>query len=116
MLDRYYKCAKKYKADIILRITADCPFVNKHSIKNAFSYFNSPPTSKYTCYAPISGYDVEIFTYHMLQEAYEHNFEVEDIEHVTPYMKRATKLSVDTPEDLKKVRKYYADLHNTRKN
>ena len=28
VLERFYKCAKKYKADTIVRITADCPLVD----------------------------------------------------------------------------------------
>lgn len=28
VLERYYECAKEYKADYILRVTADCPFVD----------------------------------------------------------------------------------------
>ena len=27
VLDRYYKCALKYKASLILRVTADCPLL-----------------------------------------------------------------------------------------
>ena len=28
VLDRFYKCAKKYKANLIIRLTADNPLIN----------------------------------------------------------------------------------------
>ena len=34
VLYRYYKCSLKYKADIILRITADCPLMDYKFIDN----------------------------------------------------------------------------------
>ncbi|GAI11690.1 unnamed protein product, partial [marine sediment metagenome] len=32
VLDRYYQAAKKFSADIIIRITADCPLINPTTI------------------------------------------------------------------------------------
>ena len=34
VLDRFYRAAKKFKADIIVRITADCPVVDAGLIDN----------------------------------------------------------------------------------
>ena len=32
VLDRYYQCAKQYHADIVLRFTCDCPFLDPNVI------------------------------------------------------------------------------------
>ncbi len=37
VLERYYLCAKKYSADIIVRLTADCPLVSRDTIDEAIS-------------------------------------------------------------------------------
>ena len=109
VLSRYYNCALEYKADVIVRITADCPLINPQLIDLAINMFyemNIP----YLILAPVSGFDVEVFSFRMLQEAHENAKDEYDREHVTPYMKRVSDLSVDTVEMLEKARKYYADM------
>ena len=39
VLDRFYKAAKKFKGQNIVRITGDCPFVDPHLIKKSYNYF-----------------------------------------------------------------------------
>lgn len=105
VLDRYYQCAKFYNADIIIRITSDCPLVNKDLINTVIHEFYNH-SFPYLVLAPVSGLDVEIFNYEILKEAWEVTTDLYDREHVTPYMKRATNLSIDTLEDLKKVKRW----------
>lgn len=105
VLARYYWCAREYQADKIIRITSDCPLLKATYINYAiecFNWFQFP----YIKFALRDGFDVEIFTYHLLQEVYENAKDPYDREHVTPYMQRVTKLSVDTPEDLEKVKQW----------
>ena len=107
VLDRYYQCAKHYKADTIVRITADCPMLDPEIISFALTYF-ALRKFPYIHIAPVDGLDVEIFSMEILEEAWKNTnntTDKNDREHVTPYMKRATKLSVDTKEELEKVRK-----------
>ena len=103
VLDRYYQCAKKYNADVIVRITSDCPYIDPYIINLAFIYFQNH-NFPYICFAPVDGLDVEIFSFLMLKRAWEEVTSLYDKEHVTPYMRRYTKISVDTKEDLEKVR------------
>ena len=43
VLDRYYQAAKKFKAKIIVRITADCPLIDPQLIdETVFSFFGVP--------------------------------------------------------------------------
>ena len=108
VLDRYYRCANEFKIDTIVRITSDCPLLKSNWIDFAVDLFRKNP-EPYIIIAPVSGLDVEVFSYRLLQEAWGSTTEPSDREHVTPYMKRVTNISVDTKEDLEKVRKIYAD-------
>jgi len=89
LLDRYYKCAKKYKAKTIVRITSDCPLIDYKIVDSVIKKFkdsnvdycsnNHPPTFP-------DGFDVEVFSFEVLKRTYfkaNKNFEKE---HVTPYI------------------------------
>jgi len=109
VLDRYYQCAKKFNGDVIVRITSDCPFIDPDIIDQAIEYYFRTDHG-YICFAPIDGLDVEVFSFKLLKEAWEKAREPYDREHVTPYMRRKTKLSIDTKSDLLKARRWYG-LH-----
>ncbi len=106
VLKRYYDCAREYKADVIVRITADCPLIDSEAIDIAVNYFLRKPF-EYVCFAPVDGLDVEVFTMDLLRLAHKFVINKYDKEHVTPYMRRVTKLSVDTIHDLEKVKRDY---------
>jgi len=109
VLKRYYDCATKYKFDIIVRITADCPFIDPKIIDLAVKYYKSHKY-EYVCFAPVDGLDVEVFSYALLARANFNAHAPYEREHVTPYMRMITKLSVDTAEDLERARRWY-ELH-----
>ena len=106
VLKRYYDCATFFDADIIVRITADCPLIDPCLINWTLVYYNGH-NYPYVCCAPVDGLDVEVFSYDLLKEAHENATTKEDREHVTPYMKRLTKISVDNASDLEKVRRIW---------
>ena len=66
VLQRFYESAKKYRAEIIVRITGDCPLIDPEVIDKMIEQFlnsdldyltnNNPPTFP-------DGLDVEIFTF-----------------------------------------------------
>jgi len=109
VLDRYYKCAKEFGIDVIVRITADCPFIDPDIIDEAVRYYFKTDFG-YVCFAPIDGLDVEVFSFKLLKEAWLKAKYKYDREHVTPYIRRKTKLSIDTRSDLVKARRWYG-LH-----
>src|SRR3989344_2261025 len=111
VLDRYYQCAKKYHADFIVRITADCPLIDPSLVK------------KYP-----QGLDCEIFTFPSLSEAWKKARKPFEREHVTPFIwtnknlfktnilcpkvdYSALRLTVDWPEDLELVKEIYKRLY-----
>jgi len=106
VLKRYYDCARFFDADCVIRITSDCPLIDPKIIDYALDYFNDNDYP-YVYFAPVDGLDVEVFSFDCLKEAHENATSKEDREHVTPYMKRKTKISVDTMSDLERARKIW---------
>jgi len=94
VLERYFRAANKFKADIIVRITGDCPLVDSQMLdellkkfqKENYDYLsnNNPPTYP-------DGFDIEIFNFKTLKETFLKAKSSFDQEHVTPYMKRSKK-------------------------
>jgi spore coat polysaccharide biosynthesis protein SpsF len=91
VLDRFYKAAQLFKADIIVRITADDPFKDSLIIDQVidllkkgnldFAYNNNPPTFP-------EGLDVEVFTFRSLERAWADAKDPFEREHVTQYFYR----------------------------
>jgi len=98
VLDRYVKVAKKYQADIVVRITGDCPLVDPELVDELIRTFkktnldylsnNYPPTYP-------DGLDIEVFTLKALEQAALEANEVFDREHVTPYLRKPGKFKID---------------------
>lgn len=131
VLDRYYRCAKANDLDVIMRITADCPLLDPHVATRILERFvngrwnfvsNTRPTSTWP-----DGTDVEVFDFWSLRYAYVNATKPYDREHVTSYMYTPPvpvrchtviadkdysmyKWSVDTSDDLAKVRQIVTDL------
>ena len=42
-MERFYKCAKKYKANTVVRITADCPLVDFKILLKMIQVFLKKP-------------------------------------------------------------------------
>jgi spore coat polysaccharide biosynthesis protein SpsF len=136
VLDRYYQASLAYHADIVVRLTGDCPFIDPNLVdetldlmsneKADFACNRLPPPMTRTY--PI-GLDVEAVTFAALKTAWENAAEKHEREHVMPYFYEipgrykvvkldnavdygALRWTVDTPEDLEFVRAVYAALDN----
>ena len=91
VLSRYYLCAKENKLDVIIRVTSDCPFLDKDLINNGIELFiNNFKENLYlsNCLERSypRGFDFEIFSFSKLEEAFFQAKENSDLEHVTPYL------------------------------
>lgn len=94
VLSRYYKAAKKFDADYIIRITSDCPCIDSEIIDELVEkHINEK--NDYTSNSLIRTYphglDCEIFSYDALKDAYNNAKEKFEYEHVTPYIYRTNK-------------------------
>jgi len=89
VLDRYYQAAKKYKSDIIVRVTSDCPLVDSiliDQIIEAHILNKKDFTSNITKRTYPDGLDVEIFNFKVLEIAWLNATDKSDREHVTYYI------------------------------
>lgn len=130
VLGRYLGAAKMAGADIVMRVTSDCPLIDPEvcdavlelrARENADYAANNMPRS-----FP-HGLDCEAFTFAALAEADAQTREPYDREHVTPWLRRAAHLrranyssgnpaltgnrwTLDYPEDLAFLRAVFAAL------
>ena len=114
VLSRYYHAAKAFKADVIARVTGDCPIIDPDTIE-AVLRLRDASRADYCANEPyIPGLGMECFTMNALEEAYAQS---KEREHVTTYIRTlpsqarlidierpGVNLSIDTPEDLEMVR------------
>ena len=90
VLDRYYKAAKEFNADVIVRITSDCPLIDPKLSdlvveafqKNECGYCCNNMPSTYP-----HGLDTEVFSFEALERAWEEAKIPYEREHVTPYIR-----------------------------
>ena len=110
VLKRYYLAAKKFKADIIVRITGDCPLVDsqmidiglKKYLNSNFDYISNinPPTFP-------DGLDYEIFNFKTLKKTYLNAKSKDDKEHVTKYIIKNSefkKFNIESEKDYSNLR------------
>jgi len=92
VLDRYYQAAKGAKADVVVRITADCPVIDPALIDDVVNTLlddeydfvcNRLPPPWHRTY-PI-GLDVETCTFKVLAKAWKEAKEPQHREHAMPY-------------------------------
>ena len=133
VLDRYYQAACLFAADVIVRITADCPLIDPEVIDKTvlgflgngiydFAANRLPPPWGRTY--PI-GLDTEVCSFAALELAWREAWQPHQREHVMPFFYDQPerfrilhvnhsrdygrlRWTVDTPEDLKLVRQIFA--------
>jgi spore coat polysaccharide biosynthesis protein SpsF len=135
VLDRYYQAACIYHAEVIVRITADCPLIDPQVVDHTIRQFlesgvdfaanRLPPPWKRTF--PI-GLDTEVCTFDALARAWREAHLPRHREHVMPYLYEEEgrfrslvihhepdyghlRWTVDTAEDLEFVRRIYAHFN-----
>lgn len=131
MLDRYYQAATQFSAEVVVRVTSDCPLIDPSVIDLVIEKFlnsKSDYTSN-TLKVPFpDGQDVEVFTYKSLEKAWNEAKLLSEREHVTPYIKNNSSLfkvnwiegkqeqskyrwCLDEPKDLELITAIYDALY-----
>ena len=97
VLDRYYQAAKQVQADLVVRITGDCPLIDPEQVDEVILKFlesdvdyaanNVPPTYP-------DGLDTEVFTFKALEIAWNQAKEPQQREHVTPFIRESDQFSL----------------------
>jgi len=136
VLNRYFTVAAKYRPDLVVRITGDCPVIDPTLVDLCIEELINTRADIVSNANPPSypdGLDVAVFRLHVLQEAHRQTSDKYDREHVTPYMYRSHafakrfihcssnysgfRWTVDEPEDfdvIANVFKYFSpNIHFT---
>lgn len=114
VLARYYEAAKENEADMIIRVTSDCPCIDSKVIDDLITKHlkekNDYTSNSLTRTFP-HGLDCEIFSFELLEEAYNNAKEKFEKEHVTPYIYKTNKdkfklgsLILDNSKGYEKIR------------
>ena len=110
VLNRYYKTAKKFEADTIVRITADGVLADPKLIDEFIRKFNKKKIDYLSNQQPTSypdGLDIEIFNFESLKYANFHAKKEYDKEHVTSFLqnnKNLKKYNITHKVNLSQIR------------
>ena len=87
VLDRFYKVASQFKAENILRITADCPVIDSGIIDEVIEKYHEGNFDFYGLSGEFpDGLDCTMFSFKALQTAWKNSKLQSEREHVGPYM------------------------------
>lgn len=134
VLGRYYEAAQMTNAEIIVRITGDCPLVDPELVDIVIQAFMDNTCDYASNINPPSypdGLDIEVFSMKALTKAYQEATTSFEREHVTPYLRESSaferinisndrdyssdRWTVDEPVDLmvidKVIEHFYPELH-----
>jgi spore coat polysaccharide biosynthesis protein SpsF len=132
VLDRYYLAAQACKADVLVRITSDCPLIDPGLVDETIRAFHDQRAdyaNNTGAHTYPRGLDTEVFSHSALDRAWAEAGKPYEREHVTPYfyehpeffriasMDGATdygryRWTLDTPEDLELIRAIYLRFAN----
>jgi spore coat polysaccharide biosynthesis protein SpsF len=91
VLTRYYETATVFKADVIVRLTSDCPVIDPFTVDRVISHYlfqsaNLDYVSNILKRSYPRGMDTEVFSIKALRIAQHQATQMHDREHVTPYI------------------------------
>jgi spore coat polysaccharide biosynthesis protein SpsF (cytidylyltransferase family) len=126
VLDRFYQAAKCVQANLIFRVTADCPCFNPMIADELWEVFKREKVDYASNVMPRSypqGWDCELFTFDALEAAWLKSDSAYEREHVTPWLqtmpgirrinlrqklKSRLNLCIDFPGDIERVERLAA--------
>jgi glutamate-1-semialdehyde 2,1-aminomutase len=90
VLKRYAQAAQMHQADVVVRITGDCPLIDPELVDRCVRGFLQADVDYFSNVDPPSfpdGLDVEVFRVTALLQAEQETTKAFDREHVTPYLR-----------------------------
>ncbi len=110
VLERFVQAAEKHEADVVVRITGDCPLVDPHLVDECVRRFKDASVDYFSNIAPPTypdGLDIEVVTLAALRSAQRESHKAFDHEHVTPYLRTSGKFktaAMQNNQDLSALR------------
>ena len=130
VLERFVQAARKHKADVVVRITGDCPLVDPELVNDVVRRFKAAGVDYFSNINPPTypdGLDIEVCSFNVLEQASQEAGKPFDREHVTPYLREpgrfktasmqhiedlsALRWTVDEPADFTVIEKVFQYLH-----
>lgn len=130
VLDRFVQAARAHQADVVARITGDCPLVDPELLDEAIRRFKASGADYFSNTNPPTypdGLDIEVCTFKVLEQASQETSNPFDREHVTPYLREpglfniasmqhsqdlsALRWTVDEPADFAVIEKVFQHFH-----
>ena len=110
VLDRYVRAARAHEADVVVRVTGDCPLVDPALVDEAVRRFKAAGVDYFCNTDPPTfpdGLDIEVCSFQALEWASQEATKPFDREHVTPYLREPGRFkiaSMQQSQDLSKLR------------
>lgn len=130
VLDRFVQAARAHQAEVVVRITGDCPLVDSELVDEAIRRFKSARVDYFSNITPPTypdGLDIEVCTLKALERASQETSKLFDREHVTSYLREpgrfntadmqhsqdlsALRWTVDEPADFTVIEKVFQHFH-----
>jgi spore coat polysaccharide biosynthesis protein SpsF len=136
VLERYYLAANEFNADVVVRVTSDCPLFDSEVLTQMLDYFKFESAQGLTIdYLSNTlnrsyprGLDAEVFTFAALERTFQEAHLAYEREHVTPYIYEHPELfalhnqtadedlsayrwTLDTQEDWQLIEEIYTCLY-----
>ncbi|TSA48469.1 MAG: aminotransferase class III-fold pyridoxal phosphate-dependent enzyme [Nitrosomonadales bacterium] len=130
VLDRFVQAAREHQADVVVRITGDCPLVDPALVDECIRRFKATGVDYFSNINPPTypdGLDIEVCTFKALEQASQETSKRSDREHVTPYLREsgrfntaamqhsqdlsALRWTVDEPADFAVIEKVFLHFH-----
>jgi glutamate-1-semialdehyde 2,1-aminomutase len=130
VLDRFVQAARAHQADVVVRITGDCPLVDPALVDECIRRFKAASVDYFSNTSPPTypdGLDIEVCTFKALEQASLETNNPYDREHVTPYLREsgqfktssmqhsqdlsALRWTVDEPADFAVMEKVFQHFH-----
>lgn len=132
VLSRYHFAAKESNADIVVRVTSDCPLLDSDVCRKVIDYLKNNSEYDYVSNTIKRSYprglDVEVFSVNAIERTYKEAKKDYEKEHVTPYIwqneekfkvaqiidtidNSNLRLTLDTKEDFELIKYIYENLY-----
>ncbi len=140
LLDRHYKAARKYNAEVVIKIPSDCPLIDPQIIDQVILYYiiNKEKFDYVSNLHPPSypdGNDVEVFSMLTLENAWINAKKDFEREHTTPFIwenpdifrignvtletgfdySMTNRFTIDYKEDYEFIKRVYDELYTNNK-
>jgi len=134
VLDRFYNAAKKYKADTIVRITADCPVIDPFIVDEVIIDFLKGNYDYNSLFGDFpDGLDCQVFKFKALEKCWKEASLPSDREHIGAYIEKTNpklfkigkfvkynnfrdyRWTLDEKKDYQFIKEIYSRLYNKKK-